>query len=58
VRGTAIPVSLGEGLYDWPAGFRGDDVIELFEDLEFDEAEIRWVQVQAMAAGLNAAGAA
>jgi hypothetical protein len=49
-RGSAIPV---DG--DWPSVFSGEDVIELWDDLEFDEAEIRWAQAQAMAAGLNAA---
>ncbi len=53
VRASAIPV---DG--DWPRVFSGDDVIELWEDLEPDEAEIRLVQAQAMAAGLNAAGGA
>jgi hypothetical protein len=53
VRASAIPV---DG--DWPRVFSGDDVIELWEGLEPDEAEIRWVQVQAMVAGLNAAGGA
>ncbi|AEV86697.1 hypothetical protein ACWT_5680 [Actinoplanes sp. SE50] len=57
-RGTAIPVDLGGGLLDWPRSFSGDDVIELWEDVEYDEAKIRWVQVQAMVAGLNAAGTA
>lgn len=57
-RNTAIPVDLGDGILDWPRVLSGDDVIELWDDVEYDEAEIRWVQVQAMVAGLNAAGAA
>lgn len=49
-RGSAIPKG-----GDWPRSYSGDDVIELFEDLESDEAQIRWVQTQAMVAGMNAA---
>jgi hypothetical protein len=57
-RASACPVRGEDGITEWPRSFRGDDMIELFEDLEHDEAQIRWVQAQAMAAGLNAAGGA
>ncbi|GAB7044902.1 hypothetical protein [Catenuloplanes indicus] len=49
-RGTAIPKNGG-----WPDTYSGDDEIELWTDLEYDEARVRWIQAQAMAAGLNAA---
>ena len=49
-RGTAIPKNGG-----WPDAYSGDDEIDLWSDLEYDQAVIRWQQVQAMTAGLNAA---
>ena len=56
-RRTAIPVEV-DGILDWPRGYSGDDVIELWDDVEPDEAELRWAQARAMCAGLNAAGGA
>lgn len=56
VRRSAVPVENEDGALDWPRAFSGDDMIELFEELEYAEAQIRWAQAQAMAAGLNAAG--
>jgi len=57
-RGSAIPVRGEDGLTDWPDSFRGDDVIELWSDIEPEDAERCWAQAQAMAAGLNATGGA
>lgn len=49
-RGSATPKNGA-----WPDTYSGDDEIGLWSDLEYDQAVIRWEQVQAMAAGLNAA---
>jgi hypothetical protein len=58
VRSSAIPVTAEDDVWEWPKRFSGDDMIELWDDIEPDEAERRWAQAQAMAAGLNAAGGA
>jgi hypothetical protein len=54
-RGSATPIE-EDGVLDWSRGYSGDDVIDLWEDIEPEDLERCWVQAQAMAAGLNAAG--
>ncbi|WP_433731087.1 hypothetical protein ACQP2Y_21785 [Actinoplanes sp. CA-051413] len=50
-RGTALPDDEGH----LPGSYRGDDLIEIFEDYIEEGAVARWAQAQAMASGLNAA---
>lgn len=52
--GTALPDEEGK----LPGTYNSDDLIEVFEDYIEEGARSRWVQAQAMAAGLNTAGGA
>ncbi|GGM52558.1 hypothetical protein ACFFX1_55515 [Dactylosporangium sucinum] len=59
VRGSALPTQAHpDDPQQMPPSSDGGDIViewEYFE--EYDEIETRWVQAEAMAAGLNAAGA-
>lgn len=57
VRGTAAPAASGPvGARRLPGTYNSDDHLIEFDDFEdLDEVRARWVQAQAMAAGLNAA---
>lgn len=59
VRGTAVPTDRHDtGELRLPGSWRSDDRLVEFDDFEEpEEVEARWAQAQAMAAGLNAAGA-
>jgi hypothetical protein len=60
-RGTALPVKDDDGCEYLPGTCNSGDVIRLWDDLYVEDgdpstdAPARWVQAQAMAAGLNAA---
>lgn len=59
-RGSALPDEDGS----LPGSYRSGDAIELWDDMYVEDgdpstdADARWAQAQAMAAGLNAAGGA
>lgn len=58
-RRSALPAGPdADGEKKLPGSYNGGDLLIEWADFEeYDEVETRWVQAEAMAAGLNAAGA-